>query len=186
LLAPEFLKKYPGSKIVHDITTSWVMDDAIKAAGGIPITNRTGHTFMKVRMRQEDAPFAGESSGHYYFRDSFSADNGIVPFLMLLEMISKSGKSLGELVKPLIDKYKVSGEINFTVPDPAKAIEKIDKEFSNQGKVDKTDGLAVNTDKWRLSVRPSNTEPLFRLNAEAYNQQTLDELVKKVSDLINT
>jgi phosphomannomutase len=186
LLSRQFLKRYPGSKIVHDITTSWVIDDSVKAAGGIPVTNRTGHTFMKARMRTEDAPFAGESSGHYYFRDSFYADNGIVPFLMLLEMVSKTGQSLKELVEPLTDSYKVSGEINFTVTDPVKAIEKVEKELAKQGRVDKMDGLAVNTDKWRFSVRPSNTEPLFRLNAEAHDQETLDGLVRNISSIIDT
>jgi phosphomannomutase len=186
LLAPEFLKKYPNSKIVHDVTTAWVMDEAIKSAGGTPITNRTGHTFKKARMRQEDAPFAGESSGHYYFRNSFYADNGIVPFLMILQLISDSGKSLKELVSPLMDKYVLSGEINFTVANPMKAIEQVEAEFGSQGEIDKTDGLVVETDKWRFSVRPSNTEPLFRLNAEAHNQTELDSLVKKISDLINT
>jgi phosphomannomutase len=186
LLSRQFLKRYPGSKIVHDITTSWVIDDSVKAAGGIPVTNRTGHTFMKARMRTEDAPFAGESSGHFYFRDSFYADNGIVPFLMLLEMVSKTGQSLKELVEPLTDSYKVSGEINFTVTDPVKAIEKVEKELAKQGRVDKMDGLAVNTDKWRFSVRPSNTEPLFRLNAEAHDQETLDGLVRNISSIIDT
>ena len=186
LLAPEFLKRYPGSKIVHDVTTAWVMDDAITAAGGTPIINRTGHTFMKARMRQEDAPFAGESSGHYYFRDSFYADNGVVPFLMALQMVSTSGKALKELVEPLMVKYKLSGEINFTVAEPAKAIGLIENKLGSQGKIDKTDGLVVEADKWRFSVRPSNTEPLFRLNAEARDQQTLDKLVTQISDLINT
>ena len=186
LLAPEFLKRYPGSKIVHDVTTAWVMDDAITAAGGTPIINRTGHTFMKARMRQEDAPFAGESSGHYYFRDSFYADNGVVPFLMALQMVSTSGKTLKELVEPLMVKYKLSGEINFTVAEPAKAIGLIENKLGSQGKIDKTDGLVVEADNWRFSVRPSNTEPLFRLNAEARDQQTLDKLVTQISDLINT
>ena len=186
LLAPEFLKRYPGSKIVHDVTTAWVMDDAITAAGGTPIINRTGHTFMKARMRQEDAPFAGESSGHYYFRDSFYADNGVVPFLMALQMVSTSGKALKELVEPLMVKYKLSGEINFTVAEPAKAIGLIENKLGSQGKIDKTDGLVVEADNWRFSVRPSNTEPLFRLNAEARDQQTLDKLVTQISDLINT
>jgi len=186
LLAPEFLKRYPGSKIVHDVTTAWVMDDAITAAGGTPIINRTGHTFMKARMRQEDAPFAGESSGHYYFRDSFYADNGVVPFLMALQMVSTSGKALKELVEPLMVKYKLSGEINFTVAEPAKAIGLIENKLGSQGKIDKTDGLVVEANNWRFSVRPSNTEPLFRLNAEARDQQTLDKLVTQISDLINT
>lgn len=186
LLAPLFLKRYPSSKIVHDLTTSWVIDDAIKAAGGVPILNRTGHTFIKARMRQEDAPFAGESSGHYYFRDSFYADNGIVPFLMVLQLVSESGKSLKELVQPLMDEYKLSGEINFEVESPAGAVKKVEEKFGKMGKVDKTDGLVVETDKWRFSVRPSNTEPLFRLNAEARDQKTLDKLVSDISALINT
>jgi phosphomannomutase len=186
LLAPDFIKRYPGSNIVHDVTTAWVMDDAIKVAGGQPVMNRTGHTFMKARMRQEDAPFAGESSGHFYFRDSFYADNGIVPFLMILQMVSLSGKSLKDLVEPLMAKYKLSGEINFTVADPAKAIQQVEARFAPQGKVDKTDGLIVESGKWRFSVRPSNTEPLFRLNAEAYSQAELDDLVKQISELINT
>lgn len=185
LLAPEFLKKYPGSKIAHDITTAWVIDDSIKAAGGIAVVNRTGHTFMKARMRVEDAPFAGESSGHYYFRDSFYADNGLVPFLMMLEMISKSGRTLKELVQPLTG-YKLSGEINFKVTDPAEAVSKVEAQFAGQGKVDKTDGLAVETDEWRFSVRPSNTEPLFRLNAESKSQEVLDKLVSDITTLINT
>jgi phosphomannomutase len=186
ILAQEFLKKYPGSKIVHDITTTWVIDDYIKQAGGIPITNRTGHTFVKARMRQEDAPFGGESSGHYYFRDSFYADNGLVPFLLVLQLISSTGKSLAQLVNPLMDKYKVSSEINFTVAQPAKAIDLVEANYSGQGKVDKTDGLAITSDKWRFSVRPSNTEPLFRLNVEAFDSQTIDQLVNEISALINT
>jgi phosphomannomutase len=186
LLSKQFLRRYPGSKIVHDVTTSWVIDDVVKKAGGQPITHRTGHTFMKARMRQEDAPFAGESSGHYYFRDSFYADNGIVPLLMVLEMMSKTGRSLKDLVEPLMSSYKVSGEINFTVAEPLKAIGLIEKEFGKQGQVDKTDGLAVSTANWRFSVRPSNTEPLFRLNAEAHNQQVLDDLVGMITTIINT
>jgi phosphomannomutase len=186
ILSQKFLKKYPGSKIVHDVTTSWVIDDAIHEAGGIPVMNRTGHTFMKARMRQEDAPFAGESSGHYYFRDSYYADNGIVPFLMILEMICKTGLSLTEIVESLMSKYKVSGEINFEVSDPAKAIKQIEAEYGQNARIDRTDGLAVETDDWRFSVRPSNTEPLFRLNAEAHDPKILDNLVKEITSVIKT
>lgn len=186
ILTPLFLKKFPGAKIVHDFTTAWVIDDAIKQAGGLPVTNRTGHTFIKARMRQEDAPFAGESSGHYYFRDSYYADNGIVPFLMIIQLMSKSGKSLLDLVKPLMEKYKISGEINFTVKDPQQSLTRIEEHFGPMGKTDKMDGLAVSTEKWRFNVRPSNTEPLFRLNAEAYDQAILDKLVQEIAELINT
>ncbi len=186
LLAPVFLQKYPKSKILHDLTTAWVIDDAIKQAGGIPVANRTGHTFIKARMRQEDAPFAGESSGHYYFRDSFYADNGLVPFLMILEMVSKSGKSLGQLVGPLMEKYKLSGEINFTVENSAKILADIESKFAGTGDVDKTDGLVINNSDWRISVRTSNTEPLLRLNAESKSQEKLDKIVAKITKLIES
>jgi phosphomannomutase len=186
LLAPEFLNKYPGSKIVHDLTTAWVIDEAITGAGGTPIANRTGHTFIKARMRQEDAPFAGESSGHYYFKESFYADNGIVPFLKILEIISSTGKSLGELVNPLMDQYKLSGEINFTVKDAGAVVTAIEEQYAAKGKVDKTDGLVVESDQWRFSVRSSNTEPLLRLNAESRDQAVLDKLVADLRGLINT
>jgi phosphomannomutase len=186
LLAEEFLTRHKNAKIVHDITTSWVIDDVVRRAGGRPVTNRTGHTFMKARMRQEDAPFAGESSGHYYFRDSFYADNGIVPFLLILQMISRSGKSLDELVSPLTKSYKVSGEINFTVDSPNKAVELVEEKFGPQGKVDKTDGVVIEAKDWRVSVRPSNTEPLLRLNAEAHDQKSVDGIVAQISELIKT
>lgn len=186
LLVPQFIKDSPGAKIVHDVTTAWIIDDAIKAAGGVPVINRTGHTFIKTRMRQENAPFAAESSGHYYFKDSFCADNGIVPFLKIVEMISVSGKSLDRMIKPLMDKYVVSEETNFTVADPASAILKIEEKFGKSGQVDKTDGLSVDGPDWRFSVRPSNTEPLFRLNAEARDKQKLDNLISEISALINT
>lgn len=184
LLAREFLRKYPGSKIIHDVTSAWVMDDSISSAGGVPVVHRTGHTFIKARMRQEDAPFAGESSGHYYFRDSFYADNGIIPFLKIVEMVSVSDRSLDELVKPLMDRYIVSEEMNFKVADPPAAIQKLENEFGKSGKIDKTDGLVVDSKDWRFSVRPSNTEPLFRLNAEARDHTTLDDLIHKISALI--
>ena len=184
ILAEAFLQKYPGAKIIHDLTTSWVIDDTVKSRGGVPLSNRTGHTFIKRRMREEGAVFAGESSGHYYFKDSFYADNGIVPFLIILEMMSMSGKSLEQLVRPLMDNYKVSGEINFTVSNPPAAIAQIESRFGAEGIIDKTDGLVVESGKWRFSVRPSNSEPLFRLNAEAKNQQTLDKLVAEISSLI--
>lgn len=185
LLVPEILKTSPGAKVVYDLTTAWVIDDAIKAAGGQPVANRTGHTFIKARMRQENAPFAGESSGHYYFKDSFYADNGLAPFLIILSLISRTGKSLAELVQPLMDRYKVSGEINFTVADTQKILNKIEKRYGPEGKVDKTDGLVIESGQWRFSVRTSNTEPLLRLNAESRNQQVLDILIKELSALIS-
>lgn len=184
LLAEEFLKKNPGAKIIHDLTTAWVIEDIVKAAGGRVITSRTGHTFMKRRMREENAVFAGESSGHYYFKDSFFADNGIVPLLMILQMMSESGRSLAELAGPLMDNYKVSGEINFEVAEPSQTIAAIEQRLGKGATIDKTDGVVIETDKWRLSLRASNTEPLIRLNAEARDQKIVDELIAKASSLI--
>ena len=162
------------------------MDDAIKAAGGAPVANRTGHTFMKARMRQENAPFAGESSGHYYFRDSFYADNGIAPFLKILELTSQTRQTLAQLVEPLMLSYKVSGEINFTVIDAKNTVAKIEEKFAPLGEVDKTDGLVIDSAKWRFSMRSSNTEPLLRLNAESKSQEELDKLVTELQKIINT
>jgi phosphomannomutase len=186
LLAPKFLKQYPGANIVHDLTTAWVMDEAIKANGGVPVRHRTGHTFIKARMREVDAPFGGESSGHYYFKKSFYADNGIVPFLMILEMVSKSGTSLDEIIKPLMDRHKLSGEINFTVKDASTILNSIEQKYASAGKVDKTDGLVIETEPWRISVRTSNTEPLLRLNAESKSQAELDHIVQDVQAIIES
>jgi phosphomannomutase len=184
LLAVEFLKKNPGAKIIHDLTTAWVVDDLVRDAGGESIANRTGHTFIKGRMRRENAIFAGESSGHFYFKNSFYADNGIVPFLMILEMISETGKSLEQLVRPLMDKYKVSGEMNFKVENPKEIIREIENSLGREGKIDKTDGLVVESDRWRFSVRPSNTEPLFRLNAESRSQAELNKIIERITEFI--
>jgi phosphomannomutase len=186
LLAPEFLKHHPGASIVHDLTLRWVVDDAVKAAGGVPVLNRVGHTFIKGRMRQEHAPFAGESSGHYYFQKSFYSDNGLVPLLMILQIISESGKSLDELIAPLKSRYVMIDEKNFKSKDPAATIAKVEKELGSEGSVDKTDGVTVESRKWRINLRPSNTEPLIRLNAEAHDQDNLSKIVRKVQSLINT
>ncbi len=186
LIAAEFIKHFSGAKIVHDITLCWVIDDAVKKAGGQPIINRVGHTFIKARMRQEDAPFAAESSGHYYFRDNFSADNGIVPFLMVLQMISKSGKSLEDLVAPLKKNFFVSDEINFKVANPTTVIKLLEDRLTLSGEVDKTDGLSITTTRWRFNARPSNTEPLLRLNAEAKSQDELKQLVSRITVIIKS
>lgn len=185
LLAPEILKKHPGANIVHDLTTSWVMDEAIKDAGGKPVTGRTGHTFIKALMREVDAPFAGESSGHYYFRDCFYADNGILPLLLVLNLIKNTGKSLEQLVEPLMSAYVVSGEINFTVKDAPSVVASIEQEFSGQGQIDKTDGLVIESKEWRFSIRSSNTEPLLRLNAESKGQNSLNKLIGDITKLID-
>lgn len=184
LLAGEILKDNPGASIVHDVTTKFVIEDGIMEAGGLPIMNRTGHTFIKARMRQVDAPFAGESSGHYYFRDSYYADNGIAPFLMILGIMSRTKKSLTELVEPLMSSYFVSGEINFPVKNTRATLEALKSHFGAQGKTDTMDGIAIETKQWRISVRPSNTEPLIRLNVETRSKANLDKLIREATEII--
>lgn len=185
LLAAEILKNHPGATIVHDLTNTWVVDDSVQSAAGEAIACRTGHTFIKACMRQNDAIFAGESSGHFYFKQSFSADNGIIPFLMILRLVSISGKSLGQLVRPLMEKVKVSDEINFTVSDVVNTLAKLEDFAGTEDNIDKTDGLIVEAKDYRFSVRPSNTEPLLRLNAEAKTQDMLDKVIAKLTNTIN-
>jgi phosphomannomutase len=186
LLATEFLKEQPGAKIVHDVTLRWVIDGAVLAAGGQPVLNRVGHTFIKNRMRKEDSPFSAESSGHYYFKKSYYADNGLVPLLMILEIVSKTGQSLEELVAPMKNHFFMIDETNFNVNNPTEAIEKIEGELGKYGDIDKSDGVSIESKDWRINLRPSNTEPLIRLNAEARNQSALDKIVRQITDLINT
>lgn len=184
LLATKFLSKHPGSSIVHDMSVNWVIDDTIRAANGKPVSSAVGHTFIKAKMREVDAPFAAESSGHYLFKNSYYADNGVVPFLLILQLVSTTKKSLEELVKPLMLNYFVSGEINFQVGDTAKTLGRIEKEFGLLGTINKIDGLAIENSDWRFTVRTSNTEPLLRLNAESKDQAKLAKLVEDVTGVI--
>lgn len=183
LLAEHLLKKHPGDKIVYEPRNIWATEATVKAAGGVPIMNKAGHTFMKNRMKQENALFAGEMSGHFYFRDFFFADNGIIPFLFFLEILNENpGQTVSQLLEPLRAKYWVSGEINFKVGDPAAAVADIEQKFPG-GSVDRTDGLSVSFDTWRFNLRSSNTEPLLRLNVEA---QDGDSCLTKTNLLTET
>lgn len=137
-------------------------------------------------MRKEDSPFSAESSGHYYFKKSYYADNGLVPLLMILEIVSKTGQSLEELVAPMKNHFFMIDETNFNVNNPTEAIEKIEGELGKYGDIDKSDGVSIESKDWRINLRPSNTEPLIRLNAEARNQSALDKIVRQITDLINT
>jgi len=150
------------------------------------VAERIADHGLSERAARVYAPFSAESSGHYYFRESFYADNGLVPFLMIAEMVSKTGKTLSELVAPLRSRYSMIDEINFKVEDPAGAIALIEKALGPEGEISKIDGITIEAKQWRVNLRPSNTEPLIRLNAEAHDQKTLDEVVKRVLDLINT
>ncbi len=152
--------------MIYDLRASWAVRDAITAAGGTPDMYRVGHAFIKTRMREINAVFAGEVSGHYYFRDFSYSDSGLIPALLVLEMVATTGRPLEEWVAGFREKYHISGEINSTVDDAPAAIERIRARYSDARQAE-IDGLSVEYDDWHFNVRSSNTEPLLRLNLES-------------------
>ncbi len=174
LLAGSVLAKEPGAKIIYDVRASWAVPETIEAAGGVPLVNRVGHAFIKHRMRKEDAAFGGEVSGHYYFRDFCQADSGVVPFLLLLELVSRQGQRLSEILRPYRERYFITGELNTPVPDVALKLQELKERFGPEGTVSHLDGISVDAADWRFNVRPSNTEPLLRLNLEARSRELME------------
>ncbi len=174
LLAESTLEKNPGAKIIYDVRASWAVPEAIERAGGVPLINRVGHAFIKQRMREEDAVFGGEVSGHYYFKEYSQADSGVVPFLLMLELISKRGRKLSEILRPLRERYFLTGELNTPVPDVAQKLEELQQRFAAEGRISHLDGISVDADEWHMNVRPSNTEPLLRLNLEARSRDLME------------
>jgi phosphomannomutase len=175
LLAEAFLMKHPGSKIVYDVRASYAVRDVVARYGGTALINRVGHAFFKRRMREENAIFGGEVTGHYYFRENFYADNGFIPALLILELMSRKGQTLAQLLEPLREKYFISGEINTKVPDMKTVQAKIDglaAKYSD-GHQAKLDGISVEYGDWHFNVRPSNTEPLLRLNLEGLTEEIM-------------
>ncbi len=166
LLARAALRKNPGATILYDPRSSRAVPDLVAAEGGHSDLSRVGHAFFKARMREEDAAFGGEVSGHYYFRDFWNADSGTIPALLMLELLSVEGRSLGELMDEFRSKYFISGEINSEVADPAAKMEEIEARFSD-GEITRLDGISIDYPDWHFNVRPSNTEPLLRLNLES-------------------
>jgi phosphomannomutase len=175
LLAEAFLIKHPGAKIVYDVRASYAVKDTAAKYGSQALMNRVGHAFFKRRMREENAIFGGEVTGHYYFRDNFYADNGFIPALLILELMSRKGQTLHELVEPLRKKYFISGEINTKVSDLQKAMEKIDGLSAKyqSGRVYTMDGISAEFPDWHFNVRGSNTEPMLRLNLEAVTPELM-------------
>ncbi len=169
LLAEAFLLKHPGATVIYDLRASYAVKDTVARLGGTSLMNRVGHAFFKRRMRETNGIFGGEVTGHYYFRDNFYADNGFIPALLMLELMSKKGQSLHELLKPLAQKYFISGEINTKLSSmnevPPKLVA-IGAKYAD-GQQFELDGLSVEYPDWHFNVRPSNTEPLLRLNLEA-------------------
>ncbi len=184
VLADQFLQESPGEAVVYDLRSSRVVPETIKKHDGKPIRERVGHAFIKATMREEDAIFGGELSGHYYFRDHYYADSGLVAAITLIDCIARTGMSLSDLVEPFRT-YRQSGEINFEVDDKDGCIEHLSETFSDHEQY-RLDGLTVEADEWWFNVRKSNTEPLLRLNLEADEQGLLKEKVDQVRGIIES
>jgi phosphomannomutase len=185
LFAESVLEKEPGAKIIYDVRASRAVPDTIERAGGTALVNRVGHAFIKARMRKDDAAFAGEVSGHYYFRDFSQADSGVVPFLLMLELISKKGHRLSEILAPLRERYFITGELNTEVSDVALKLQELKERYAD-GRVSHLDGISVDYDDWHFNVRPSNTEPLLRLNLEAMSEELMERKRDEVLALIRS
>jgi len=184
LLAELMLERHPGAKIIYDVRASWAVPDTIERLGGIPLVNRVGHAFIKHRMRQEDAVFAGEVSGHYYFRDFSQADSGVIPFLLVLGLVSKRGEKLSQILRPFRERYFLTGELNMPVPDVAVKLQELKERFGGEGSVSHLDGISVEAADWHMNVRPSNTEPLLRLNLEARSRELMERKRDEVLGVI--
>ena len=185
LLAQSVLEKAPGESVIYDVRASWAVPETIERAGGTPIVNRVGHAFIKQRMRKEGAVFGGEVSAHYYFRDFWQADTGVVPFLLVLELLSRSGKPFSELLQPFRERFFLTGEINTPVDDVPLKLQELKEHYTSLGGVaSHLDGLSVEFDDWHFNVRPSNTEPLLRLNLEALSETLMVEKRDEVVALI--
>ena len=183
LLAESFLAKQPGARIVYDPRLTWNTIDTVKRLGGVPVMSKSGHAFIKQKMREVDGAYGGEMSAHHYFRDFSYCDSGMIPWLLVLERVCESGKSLDELVAARIKAFPSSGEINRKLPDAKKALAEVEAKYSKGAEVvDHTDGLSVDFKDWRFNVRASNTEPLVRLNVESRGNEAL--MREKTADLL--
>lgn len=173
LLAETLLAKYPGGKIIHDPRLTWNTIEQVKQAGGIPIQSKTGHAFIKQIMREQDAIYGGEMSAHHYFRDFAYCDSGMIPWLLITELMSKTGKTLAELVDERMAAYPCSGEINYRVDNVQATIDRVLAHFAQMNpNIDRTDGVSLEFADWRFNLRGSNTEPLLRLNVETRGEST--------------
>jgi phosphomannomutase len=183
LIAKMALKNNRQEVVVHDSRLIWATRDIILEAGGAPVMSRAGRSFVGETMRKEGAIFAGEISGHYFFREFYYCDNGMIPFLLMLEHLSETEMKMSEIVEPFFENYPISGEINFMLKDPNAKLDEVGEKYKD-GEVDKTDGVSVTYDEWRFNIRPSNTEPLLRLNVEARERNILEEKVGELTSLI--
>jgi phosphomannomutase len=182
LLAQDFLQVHPGAKIVHDLRSSWVVAEEIRRLGGEPVESRVGHSFIKQLMREIDSPFAGELSGHYYFRDAYFTDNAELAMIHTLNHLGRTGRKLSDEIAE-VQRYYATGEINYRVDDTNAALQRLKTAFASQP-IRELDGVTVEFDDWWFNVRASNTEPLLRLNLEARTQQQMEEGRKRVEEVI--
>ena len=183
LLAKAFLAKNPGEKIIHDPRLTWNTIDVVTRAGGIPIQNKAGHAFMKMRMRSENAIYGGEMSAHHYFRDFGYCDSGMIPWLLIVELMSQKKQPLSKMLDERIALYPVSGEINRRLNDPLAAIARVREVYETQARIiDETDGISMEMDSWRFNLRCSNTEPVLRLNVESKGD--VDLVKRKTTELL--
>jgi phosphomannomutase len=188
LLAESILAREPepGGRVIYDVRASWAVPETIERAGGIPLVNRVGHAYIKHRMREEHAVFGGEVSAHYYFRDFVQADSGVIPFLLMLELISRKGRGLSEILEPFRSRYFITGEVNTPVADVETTLRRLEERFAADGTVSHLDGLSVAASDWHFNVRPSNTEPLLRLNLEARTSELMERKRDEVLAEIRT
>jgi phosphomannomutase len=186
LLAESVLEKEPGATILYDVRASRAVRDVVEARGGTALVNRVGHAFFKTRMPEVNGAFGGEVSGHYYFRDFYNADSGTIPALLVLELLSKKRKRMSELIAEFRSKYFISGEINSEVSDQDGKMREIEERYSD-GEVTHLDGVSVDYEDWHFNVRPSNTEPLLRLNLESLvSPEHMEEKRDEVLELIRS
>lgn len=184
LLAQALLARHPGGAIIHDPRLTWNTVEMVQGAGGRPVMSKTGHAFIKERMRAENAVYGGEMSGHHYFRDFAYCDSGMIPWLLVLEIMSRTGQPLSALVGERMRRYPVSGEINRKLPDPDAALHRVEAFYQKDAKaLDRTDGLSLEFPRWRLNLRKSNTEPVLRLNLETRQDPVL--LQKKTQEVLS-
>ncbi|MDP3583477.1 MAG: phosphomannomutase [Ignavibacteria bacterium] len=184
ILAKSILKTNPGEKIVHDPRLTWNTVDVVKKAGGVAVVSKSGHAYIKQKMREVNSIYGGEMSAHHYFRDNFYSDSGLIPFLLILQLMAEENKTLSQLVEEMVKAYPCSGEINSTVSNALEKIEVIKQKYSD-GTLDELDGVSIEYPEWRFNVRMSNTEPLLRLNVETRkDEKLLEEKTKELLDLI--
>jgi phosphomannomutase len=183
LLAEAMLAKDPGATILYDVRASRAVPETVSRLGGKPVVNRVGHAFFKATMRELGAAFGGEVSGHYYFRDFWNADSGTIPALLVLELLSVRGQRMSDLLAPFREHYFISGEINSTVADQDAKMRELADRYSD-GEVSWLDGVSVDYDTWHFNVRPSNTEPLLRLNLEGSTQEEMEARTEEVLGVI--